>query len=308
MSASETSIRKISLIPYVCGAGASLSGTEQGPAVIKQHGLEKDLSTAKHLVTWSEDPEKIYEQERGLYKNLPPLGSKERHDFVLRHVRAISTSVEHAVKSGAFPVTIGGDHSMAAGTIAGLARAKNAHGRIGVIWVDAHGDIHTPETSPSKAYHGMPLAALLGFGDKDFASLGGPEPVLRPENIVYMGLRSTEKEENRRISDLGIHAFSMKDITGGDLQKIFLRALKTIAKNIDYLVLSIDLDAFDPSDAPAVGSPEKGGFHRDEMLKALAALTKKRAPDMIEIVEFNPAQGGAEKTYELLRDILKTLL
>jgi arginase len=216
--------------------------------------------------------------------------------------------VEQVVRSGAMPVTIGGDHSMAAGSIAGLARARDVFGRIGVIWIDAHGDIHTPETSPSKAYHGMPLAALLGLGDKDFARIGGPLPVLRPENIVYLGLRSTEAAENRRISDLGIHAYSMKDIAGSDVKKVFAKALKAISKNIDCLVLSIDLDAFDPAAAPAVGSPEKGGFKREEVLAALDHLTNLRAPDMVEIVEFNPTLAGAEQTYGLLKDILSTIL
>lgn len=300
--------KQIRLIPFVCGAGAKILGTELGPVEIKKHGLQSQLSNTWRQVAWFEDPEVLYQRERELYKDLPPLGSAARREFVLRHCRDIADRVETVVKSGAMPVTIGGDHSMAAGTIAGFARAKNAQGRVGVIWIDAHADIHTMETTPSKTYHGMPLAFLLGLGDKDFAKIGGARATLRPENIVYFGLRSTEAAENRRISDLGIHAFSMKDIKGNDVNKIFQRAWKTISKNVDYLVVSIDLDAFDPGDAPAVGSPEGGGLRRDDVLRALENLRKTRAPDMVEIVEFNPALEGAEKTYGLVKDILGALL
>ncbi|MGB4106540.1 MAG: arginase [Alphaproteobacteria bacterium] len=300
--------KQISLIPSVCGAGAQIAGSERGPVEMKNHGLERELGTGGLQATWFKDPAALYQEELKVRPNLPALGSPERRVIVLENCRSIANDVESAVKSGAVPVTLGGDHSMAAGSIAGFARAKNAHGRIGVIWVDAHGDIHTPETSPSKAYHGMPLAALLGLGDEDFVTIGGASPVLRPEHIIYLGLRSTEREENRRISDLGIHALSMKDISGADMKKVFAKALKSISKNIDYLVLSIDLDAFDPAAAPAVGSPELGGFNREEMLAALDHLTNLRQPDMVEIVEFNPALPGAEQTYALLKDLLMAIL
>ncbi|MBK7361996.1 MAG: arginase [Micavibrio sp.] len=302
----KTANRKkhISLIPFVCGAGAKKGGTERGPAEVKKRGLHNDLRAA----AWQSDPEALYLREQEFYKNLPPLGSEARRAAVLKHCREIAQGVEQAVKAGALPVTIGGDHSMAAGSIAGFAKAHDAFGRIGVIWIDAHADIHTMETSPSKTYHGMPLAALLGLGDKEFANIGGASPVLRPEHIVYIGLRSTEAAENRRISDLGIHTFDMKDISGADMKKIFAKALKAISKDIDYLVLSIDLDAFDPAEAPAVGSPEQGGLSVKDVLAALDHLTNLRVPDMVEVVEFNPDLAGAEQTYQLLKDVLATIL
>ncbi len=300
--------KQIRLVPFVCGAGASLPGSERGPAEIKRHGLEAALCNTWRQVAWTEDPEAMYLKEREFHKHLPPLGSPERRSAVLHHCRDIANRVEAVVKSGAMPVTLGGDHSMAAGSIAGFARAHHAHGRIGVLWIDAHGDIHTPDTSPSKAYHGMPLAALLGLGDRDFATIGGDRPVLRPENIVYLGLRSTEIEEDRRIKDLGIKTFGMKDIKAAGTDKVFQRAFEAVLRNVDYLILSIDLDAFDPAEAPAVGSPEQGGFRRDDVVYALGQLTKARPPDMVEIVEFNPDLEGAEKTYALLKDILSATL
>ncbi len=300
--------KEIRLIPFVCGAGAQISGTERGPAEIKKHGLQSALGSTWRKVAWQEDPEVLYEQQRAFYKNLPPLGSAERKQFVLENCRHVAEQVELAVKSGAMPVTLGGDHSIAAGSIAGFARAHDAHGRIGVIWIDAHADLHTMETSPSKTYHGMPLASLLGLGDKDFATIGGENPVLKPEHVVYIGLRSTEAEEDQRIKEMGIKAFSMEDIGVDETNDVFQEALDSISKDVDYLILSIDLDAFDPLDAPAVGSPETGGFNREEVLQALALLTQKRLPDMVEVVEFNPDLPGADKTYALLRDILSVTL
>ncbi|MGB4057039.1 MAG: arginase [Alphaproteobacteria bacterium] len=301
-------VRQVRLIPFVCGAGAKLAGSERGPVEIKKHGLQAELSSAWRQVAWQEDPEILYLRERDMMAALPPLGSPERRIVVLDHCRDIADRVEAVVRSGAMPVTLGGDHSMAAGTIAGFARAKNAHGRIGVIWIDAHGDIHTPETSPSKAIHGMPVASLLGIGDKDFSMIGGAVPVLRPEHIAYLGLRSTEPEEDERIRAMGIRAYAMKDISPACTEEVFNQAWEVVTQGTDYFVLSIDLDAFDPEEASSVGSPEPGGFKKAETLAALGKLAAKRMPDMIEIVEFNPAMGDADKTYALLRDILKALL
>lgn len=298
----------ISLIPSVFGAGAQIPGTELGPVEMKKHGLERRLGEAGLHAAWYRDPEALYQQQQASYEKLPALGTPERSESVLKNCRSIARDVKEATESDLLPVTLGGDHSMAAGTIAGFAQAKKAHGRIGLIWVDAHSDIHTPETSHSQALHGMPVASLLGLGDKKFATIGGAEPVLKPQNVVYIGLRSTEPEENRRISDLGIHAFNMAEISGADMKKVFSKALKAISKDIDYLVLSIDLDAFDPGTAPAVGSPEAQGFKREEILGALRDLSKLRAPDMVEVVEFNPRLAGAEQTYALLEDVLKAAL
>jgi arginase len=300
--------KKISLIPYVCGAGASLAGAEEGPAALKNFGLQTALGGLSRAVIWQDDPATLLEAERALYQDLPPLGSAERRAIVLKQCRRLSDAVERAVKNGALPVVIGGDHSSAAGSLAGFARATGAHGRIGVLWVDAHSDINTPDTSPSQALHGMPVAALLGLGDAEFAQIGGGAPVLRPENIIYTGLRSVDPGEIRRIRDLGITAFLIEHTDIAGWRAALLDAVRDVAARTDYLVLSIDMDAFDPSIAPSVGSPEEYGFDGPEILSILQEISRIHAPDMIEIVEFNPRLSGAQKTYALLCEVLCAVL
>ena len=301
--------KEIRLIPYVCGAGASTAGSEAGPVQLKAQGLENDLQV-NAPVRWHADPAALYESQKDFYAHLPPLGSEERRAHVLDHCRKVADMVEAAVKDGAFPVTLGGDHSMAAGTVAGFARAKGAAGRVGLIWIDAHPDINTPESSKSHAYHGMPIAALLGMGDKDFAHIGGPQAVLEPENIVFIGLRDIDPPEESLIRQMGIKTYIMKDIPegAGYVTGVMKKAVAALKKRVDYLVVSIDLDAFDPRYAPSVGTPVTDGFNKQEVLDALRYLALARPPDMVEVVEYNPNLGGATQTYEVLRDVLNTIL
>jgi arginase len=289
----------IRLIPFVCGAGASTAGCEQGPVAAKAFGLEKDLGAA-----WQEDPDILLAQEQALYRNLSPLGAADRDAIVLRNCRHVADQVEAAVKDGAMPVTIGGDHTIAAGTVAGFARAKQAHGRIGLVWIDAHPDLHTPDTTHTHALHGMPIAALLGLIDTDFGRIGGDTPVLNPEHLVYAGIRDIEPAEEKRIRDLNIKNFPGAGFSDAD----FIKAVDDIAAATDYLVVSFDLDSSDPGVAPAVGTPVQNGLQRDRILALLKTIADKHKPDMIEVVEFNPALPGKEQTYALLRDVLRTTL
>jgi arginase len=297
------------LIPYTCGAGARQTGCVAGPAALKNYGLEKYLSNEQREVIWQEDPVGSYEQVKSVYENLPPLGSKERAQIVLDQCRHISGEVEKAVKRGAVPVTIGGDHSMAAGSIAGFARANNAHGRIGLIWIDAHADINTMRTSPSQALHGMPVAALMRLRmiDPEFSRIGGSKRVLEPNHLVYAGLRNLDEMEKVRVRKHHISAFSM-DMNSAVESETFIEAIGRIASETDYLVLSFDIDVMDPSVAPSVGSPEAGGFQREQILSLLGDVVASHPLDMIEITEFNPSMPGAEQTYEIIRDVSDTLL
>ncbi len=304
-------MKKIKLIPCICGAGGSTPGAERGPLALAAQGLEKDLAAAGLDVAWIENPHMLYEESpwgRAFHENLPPRGDPARRRGVLWHAAYVRDHVSKALEQDMLPVTVGGDHSMAAGSIAGLAEAKNAHGRIGVIWIDAHPDINTPDTSPSQAFHGMPMAALLGMGDIGFATLGGRQPVLKPEHIFYLGLRDIDPGEEDYIKNLGIRGYSCTDIDKIGVEKAFQEALTTVSKGTEFLVLSVDLDAFDPSEAPAVGSPVPDGLRRKDVVPVLADMVKQSSFDLFEVAEFNPALPGAEPTYQFIRDLLKTLL
>ena len=196
---------------------------------------------------------------------------------------------------------------MGAASIAGLAKEKGAHGRIGVLWVDAHADINTPSTSPSQALHGMPVAALLGLGDKDFASLGGDVPVLKPENICYVGLRDVDDGEVNYMKELGVSGFYMKDIKEKGLVKVMREAMAVITKNTDHLFFSMDIDGLDPEYAPATGTAVSGGLNLDDLCHALGGVLADNDFDGFEIAEYNPTLGGKDKTTETICTLLKTL-
>ena len=168
-------MRNISLIPFVCSAGGQIAGSERAGVDLKDAGLVETLQKAGIPIDWQVDPHEIYARPFGeaAHKALPPLGSAERKAIVVAHCRWLREQVESAAEAGALPVTIGGDHTMGLASIAAVATARRARGDTGLIWIDAHADINTPETSPSQALHGMPLAALLGMGDPDYVAVAG---------------------------------------------------------------------------------------------------------------------------------------
>lgn len=301
---------KVAFIPFSCGAGASVSGCEKGPSDLKAFAIIDHLAKGGVDAEWVIDPDEMLASTHGIkeQKLLPPHGSSERREFVLWHCIQTRDAVEAAVRRGELPVSIGGDHAMAAGSIAGLARAHNAHGRIGLIWVDAHPDLNTWETTSSKAMHGMPVAALLGMADEIFSGLGGGQRVLNPHHVYYIGIRDIDPGEHKYIEQLGIHHANVAQSLVKGIDATFREAIETLQKEVDYIALSIDVDSFDPADAPAVGSPVPEGFHPDEILPVLRDLVKEFKFDLIEIAEYNPSLPGKEKTRELIRSILDALL
>lgn len=304
-------MNNIVLIPFVCGAGASTLGCEQGPVAMKRAGLADALTARGLPAAWAVDPEELYAQPDGAaaHADIAPLGDPARRALVLRHCAALRDRVEAVVAAGDIPVTLGGDHAMAAGSIAGFARAKNAHGRIGVLWIDAHADLNTLATSPSQAFHGMPVAALLGQGDHEFAALGGGAlPVLRPEHLFYIGLRDLDDGEVAAMELMNIGHMSARQAMAMGLPAALRAAVARIAEGTDYLFLSLDLDSFDPEVAPAVGTPVTGGFRRGELLPALRDLVTENVFSGFEIAEFNPTLPGVEETYDLLLQSLTFML
>ena len=298
------------VIPYVCSAGGKTLGSETGASDIKKSGLIGKLAAEGMPVEWYVDPDEIYDSPWGrrAHENLPARGTQERNDIVFWHCAQLKNHVRDVIRTGDRAITIGGDHAMALGSIAGLAEAKKAQGRVGVLWVDAHADFNTPETSPSQALHGMPLAALSGLGDKGFVSIGGEPPAISPQNIAYIGLRDVDPGELDFIQQYGIAAFTMKDIEREGLDTVFAKAKQVISTNTDAIAFSIDLDAFDPSEAPSVGTPVENGLHKAETLPLLRALAEELKPELMEITEYNPTLDGRETTFSLVEDLLGALL
>ena len=293
-------MRPLTLIPYLCGAGASTPGCQYGPLDLKHHHFDRGLLSAGFENTgWIDDPETYFkDSEYGLkgQEEYPPLKSDRRKAIVAYHCRYLAQRVEQTLKTGNRPMTIGGDHSMAAGSVAGLVRAKQSHGKTGLIWIDAHPDLNTDETSPSGALHGMPIAALLGIGDPDFATLAGPTPALKPEHIFYIGIRDIDDGEQNYITKHDIPGLTGAEVRETGIAAAIDTALETLRPKVDHLALSFDLDSLDPSDAPAVGTPVKGGIPLNDLVPVWQKMLRDVEFDLIEIAEFNPTLDGVNTT------------
>ncbi|MDH4273611.1 MAG: arginase [Gammaproteobacteria bacterium] len=201
-------------------------------------------------------------------------------------------------------VVVGGDHSCAIGTWSGVARSLRGRGALGLLWIDAHMDAHTPETSPSGALHGMPLAMLLGAGPPDLVRLAGTIPALQPRHVWLIGVRSYEAQEQQRLTDLGVNIRYMTEVKTRGLAAIIAEALADLQRNTEAFGVSVDLDALDPVDAPGVGSPEPGGITADALLAALHGLGRHAQVVGLEIAELNPRYDLHQKTVRLAYDLL----
>lgn len=203
---------------------------------------------------------------------------------------------------------IGGDHSCAIGTWSGAAAARRAQGDIGLIWIDAHLDSHTPDTSHSGALHGMPLAALLGYGDRRLTTVADPRAKLAPAHVCVVGAHSFESEEHTLLRRMNVRVITMHEIESMGLAAALVIATDIACAAPGGFGVTVDLDAIDPVDAPGVGSPVPGGIPAQQLLTALTPLHRHARLLGIEIAEFNPFRDKNDKTASLVIDLMSTLL
>jgi arginase len=266
--------------------GAARRGVDMGPSAIRYAGLAERLEGIGLEVTDSgnvvaELPEVAAEQnERARY--LPA---------ILRSCAQIAGRVAELATSGATPLVLGGDHSIAMGTLAGL---HAAFGPGGVLWVDAHGDLNRPSTSPSGNVHGMPLAAALGQCGFDLDGFEGP-PWVDPTRTVLIGVRSLDPGERALVKELGLTVFTMADIDRRGIPNVMEQAL-LVVKGARFVHLSLDVDVCDPEIAPGVGTPVKGGLSYREAHLAMELMAEADVLTSIEIVEVNPILDHADET------------
>ncbi len=300
---------RFSLIPYVCGAGASIAGSELGALYAFDHGLQERLQDMGIDGHWLESPHTHWDapQGRAAHGNIGERGSPQRLETVRFHTQLLADNVGKALNQGNRVLTIGGDHSLAAGSLAGARQALGAHETVGLIWVDAHPDIQTYATSVSKALHGMPMATLLGL-DRTLAINNGLYPVFTPETLVYTGLRSIDAEEIENAELLGMTLVHLDETRAHGLTETISNQIEALKTNCDHILISMDLDSFSGTLAPAVGSPVRNGFLREEILPLLRQVIDTHSVPLIDLVEFNPTLAGAEKTYEFMLEIYRELL
>ncbi len=201
------------------------------------------------------------------------------------------------------PVFMGGDHSIAIGTVSGAACA----GPLGLIWIDAHGDFNTPETSPSGNIHGMPVAALVGRGHPDLVDLGYAGPKLRPQEIAMIGIRDLDGPEREALAGAGIHVYTMRDIDELGMATVARRALSHL-NHLPRIHVSLDMDSIDPDVAPGVGTPVPGGLTYREAHLLMEILAESGKTASIDVVEINPILDDGNRTAELAVDLVASLL
>lgn len=293
-------MRPVSLIGAASGWGAGFRETESGPSALRDFGLAEALHAAGIPAEWAA----MVEPELSC-RDAPNLARSEVFRLVVQHNAALADSVRSAVASHHLPLVLGGDHSIAVGTWGGVSRGLRG-APLGLIWFDAHLDAHTMATSPSLNVHGMSAAVLLGHGESDLLAVGGS--VLRPQNLCFIGARSYEDGELALLRRLGVRIFFMDEVDRRGLSSVLDEALAIATSGTSGFGVTIDLDGFEPEDAPGIGLKEPGGLRRRDMLRSLATLAGRPDLAAIEIVEYIPEFDEELRTASLVRDLLMALL
>ncbi|TCV88976.1 arginase [Sulfurirhabdus autotrophica] len=287
-------MRDIKIIGVASGWGAQDQGCAKGPEVLREHGLQAQLLADGISVAWDE--------------TLFPVPEKNKIHLISSLCERLAGKVSGMIVNGSLPVILGGDHSCAIGTWSGVVLATRNSGPLGLIWIDAHMDSHTPETSPSGALHGMPLACLLGYGITSLVELGGFYPKLLPQHVCLVGVRSFEAGESELLKKLGVRIFFMDEVRRRGVGVVMQDALNIAQQGTAGFGVSIDLDALDPFEDPGVGSPSPDGIMGVELLDALKQIKECVNLLGIEVVEYNPDRDQNTVTANRAIQLLAAML
>ncbi|EJY56566.1 arginase [Alicyclobacillus hesperidum URH17-3-68] len=292
-------MKEIHIIGVPSDYGQNRRGVDMGPSAIRYAGLKEKLERLGYRVRDLGDVMVPTPETRHIeHQKLKYL--KE----VVSVCEALAERVRDAVGSGYTPVILGGDHSIAMGSLAGMAAAKK---QFGVIWFDAHGDMNTDETTPSGNIHGMPLAASIGIGHEALTGLFGIRPKVQPENVVLVGARSIDPPEAELIRQSGVHVFTMADIDRMGMDAVMRKAIELAATGTDGIHLSLDLDGLDPMFAPGVGTPVNGGVTYREGHLAMELLSESGTLLSVDVVEVNPILDHRNQTGRMAVELVESL-
>ena len=280
--------------------GQSRRGVDMGPSALRGAGLQAAIKKLGHTVEDIGNLEVKQPEEM-------PVGEKRAKYLqeITETCQDICKTVEKSLGEGFLPLVLGGDHSIAAGVAAGVAsHFRKDKKEIGYLWLDAHGDMNTPESSPSGNVHGMPLAAIMGYGADELVNLGGFKPKAEPGNIVIVGARDLDAQERKIVKKSGIHVFTMRDIDERGMREVMADALKYAMDDTDGIAVSLDMDFVDPKDAPGVGTPVRGGATYREAHLAMEMICDSRRMVSMEVVEVNPVIDEANRTADLAVELI----
>lgn len=283
---------KIRILGVPLDLGQERRGVDMGPSAVRVAGLNAAVKSLGHIV---EDGGNIH------VKNPEELHFGDKRAKYLTEIAAacvdVAGRIQQTLEEGFFPLTLGGDHSMAIGTIAGVSKFyRNRQESVGLLWIDAHGDMNTPETSPSGNIHGMPFAASLGLGSPELAGIYGFAPKVRPDQCVLIGARDLDSTERMTVRKAGLHVFTMRDIDEQGMRAVMEKSIALATAGTGGYVVSFDMDAMDPTEAPGVGTPVRGGltFREGHLALEMAADSGKMVA--FELVEVNPIIDMLNKT------------
>ena len=291
---------QIAIIGAPLDLGQGRRGVDMGPSALRVANLHTRLKSLGYEV---EELGNIGVEQAEAWPDGDP------HAKYLPQIAAacdqLGTQVQDALSRGAVPLVLGGDHSVAIGTVSGVSRYfRDRSQRVGLIWLDAHADMNTPETSPSGNIHGMPLACLVGMGPAELVDLMGYRPKIVPQNVVIVGLRDVDMMERPHVRDSGVRAFTMRDIDERGLRAVMEDAIRAASDGTVGFHCSLDMDFVDPKDAPGVGTAVRGGATYREAHLAMEMICDSRGMTSIEVVEVNPVLDEANRTADLAVELI----
>ena len=290
---------QIGILGVPMDLGAGRRGVDMGPSAIRYGRLHEALATLGHQV-------KDYgDVDVPVAESLRPDSDQNGMSYLEIIRQACQETLEQirAMPEGTFPLVLGGDHSIAMGSATGAANQE----RMGVLWVDAHGDFNTPLTSPSGNIHGMPLAVLCGVGDERLVNLGWDGAKVRPEDVVLIGIRSLDQGEIRLMRERGLSVYTMKDIDRRGIPSIAEEVVHKL-KPLSRVHLSLDADVLDPEVAPGVGTPVQGGLTYREAHLLMELFSDSSIVTSLDLVEVNPILDIANRTARTMVELATSLL
>jgi arginase len=294
----------ISIIGAPMDLGAGRRGVDMGPSALRVAGLNDKLAKIGYEV---EDLGNVIVDQP---ESAPEGQPNARYLTQIAHTCVrLAEMVERAAAHERVPLVLGGDHSAAIGTVAGLSRHFHKLGRkLGLIWIDAHADMNTPDSTPSGNIHGMPLACAIGLGPTELTGIAGYMPMIEPANVAIVGLRSVDEIERLNVRGAGVHPFTMRDIDERGMNTVIHEAIHAASSGTAGFHLSFDMDAVDPSEAPGVGTPVHGGITYREAHLAMELVCDSGLMTSMEVVEVNPVMDIANQTALLGVELIMSAL
>ncbi len=298
---------QIAILGAPLDLGAGRRGVDMGPSALRLAGLNAKLESLGYTV---EDLGNV-----SVAQQESTATGRENAKYLLQIAKTCATvadKVEKALRDGKFPLILGGDHSVAVGTVSGVSQAFRERSgqseKVGVIWIDAHADMNTPESSPSGNVHGMPLACCIGRGPRELTHIYDYAPKVNGRNVVLIGLRDVDKREREVVRESGVTAFTMRDIDERGLRNIMEEAISRASQGTAAFHLSLDMDSVDPDEAPGVGTPVRGGMTYREAHLAMETICDSGRMISMEVVEVNPVLDETNRTALLAVELVMSAM